>query len=132
MKPTRSDHIVRRQRPPDPLQLELTDWLDLHGVLDLCQHPRTDENLPRLGLIAQTRGNIRHGPDGGIIKSALETDGAERGKAVRNADAKPNVMPPPTPRFRQGSDSVSALRVPSGRLGAPGSRLKGNKRPPAS
>ena len=30
-----ADHIVRRQRPPDPLQLELTDWLDLHGVLDL-------------------------------------------------------------------------------------------------
>ena len=56
--------------------------------------------MPRLGLIAQTRRDVRHGPDGGIIKSALETDGAERGKAVRNADAKPNVMPPPTPRFR--------------------------------
>jgi hypothetical protein len=26
-------------RPPDPLQLELTDWLDLHGLLDLHQHP---------------------------------------------------------------------------------------------
>jgi hypothetical protein len=24
---------------PDPLQLELTDRLDLHGVLDLRQHP---------------------------------------------------------------------------------------------
>ena len=30
-----ADHIVRRQRPPDPLQLELTDGLDLHGILDL-------------------------------------------------------------------------------------------------
>jgi hypothetical protein len=30
-----SDHIVRRQRTPDPLQRELTDRLDLHGVLDL-------------------------------------------------------------------------------------------------
>ena len=28
-------HIIRRQRPPDPLQLELTHWLDLHGVLTL-------------------------------------------------------------------------------------------------
>ena len=24
------------QGPPDPLQRELTDRLDLHGVLDLC------------------------------------------------------------------------------------------------
>ena len=29
-----SNHIIGRQRPPDALQLELTDWLDLHGVLD--------------------------------------------------------------------------------------------------
>jgi hypothetical protein len=28
------ENIVRRQRPPDPLQLELADRLDLHGVLD--------------------------------------------------------------------------------------------------
>src|SRR5262249_18792254 len=28
------NHIVRRQRPPNPLQLELTDWLDLHGILN--------------------------------------------------------------------------------------------------
>ena len=47
-----SNHIVRRQRPPDPLQLELTDWLDLHGVLDLRQHSRADEDLTRLGFIA--------------------------------------------------------------------------------
>ena len=33
-----ADHIVRRQRSPDPLQLELAYWLDLHGVLDLHQH----------------------------------------------------------------------------------------------
>ena len=30
-----TNHIIRRQRPPDPLQLELADRLDLHGVLDL-------------------------------------------------------------------------------------------------
>jgi hypothetical protein len=46
------DHIVRRQRPFDPLQLELTDWLDLHGVLDLCQNPGTDKDLTGFGLLA--------------------------------------------------------------------------------
>ena len=37
-----SQNVVRRQRPPDPLQLELADWLDLHGVLDLRQHSWAD------------------------------------------------------------------------------------------
>ena len=46
------DYIVRRQGPPDPLQLELADRLDLHGVLDLRQHPRTNQDLPRLRFIA--------------------------------------------------------------------------------
>ena len=31
---TYSDHIASRQRPPDPLELELTHWLDLNGILD--------------------------------------------------------------------------------------------------
>ena len=28
-----AEHIRRRQGPPDPLQLELTDRLNLHGIL---------------------------------------------------------------------------------------------------
>ena len=92
-----SDNIVRRQRPPDPLQLELTHRLDLHGILDLRQHPRTDQDLPRLGLIAKPRGDVGNGPDGGIIEAALEADGAKRSKAVRYADAEANVVPEPTP-----------------------------------
>ena len=47
-----SDHIVCRQRPPDPLERELTHRLDLHGILDLHEHPRTDQDLPWLGFIA--------------------------------------------------------------------------------
>jgi hypothetical protein len=44
---------MRRQRPSDPLQLELADWLDLHGILDLRQHAWADEDLPWFGLIAE-------------------------------------------------------------------------------
>ena len=51
-------YIVRRQRPPDPLQLELTDRLDFHGILDLRQHARANENLPRLGFVAEPRGDV--------------------------------------------------------------------------
>jgi hypothetical protein len=78
-----SNYIISRQWPPDPLQLELTHRLDLHGILDLRQHSRANEDLPRPGFIAEARGHVRHRPDGGIVKSALEADGAERGKAVR-------------------------------------------------
>ena len=90
-------HIVSRQRSPDPLQLELTDGLDLHGILDLRQHPRTNQDLPWLRFIAEPRGNIGHRPDSGIVEAALEADGAKRSKAVRYADAEANVVPEPTP-----------------------------------
>ena len=48
----RTVHVVRCQRPPDPLQLKLTNRLDRYGVLDLRQHPRTNQDLPRLRFIA--------------------------------------------------------------------------------
>jgi hypothetical protein len=47
-----ADHIVSRQRPPDPLQLELTDRLNRHGVLNLCQNPSANQDLPGLRFIA--------------------------------------------------------------------------------
>ena len=37
---------------------------------------------------------------------ALKAKGAKRGKVVRNADAKTNIVPPPRSRFRQRSDCV--------------------------
>jgi hypothetical protein len=40
-----AEYGVSRQRPPDPLQCELTHRLDLHGVLDLREHPRTNQTL---------------------------------------------------------------------------------------
>ena len=103
-------HIVRRQRPPDPLQLELAHWLDLHGVLDLHQHSRTDEDLPRLGFVAKPRGDVGNGADGGVVEAALKADGAERSEAVRDADAEANVVPQATPRFGQGSDGVTHFK----------------------
>ena len=92
-----ADHIVRRQRPPDPLQLELTDRLDLHCILNFHEHARTDENLTRLGFVAKPGGDVRYRADGGIVEASFKADGAERGKAVRNPDAEANVVLEPTP-----------------------------------
>jgi hypothetical protein len=47
-----AEYVVRHQRPPDPLQRELTHRLDLYDFFYLREHPRTDEDLPGLGFIA--------------------------------------------------------------------------------
>ena len=95
----RGDHIVRRQRSPYPLERKLTHGLDVHGILDLHQHPRADEDLSWLGLIAEARGDIGHCADGGIVEASFKPDGAERSEAVRNADAEADFMPEAAPRF---------------------------------
>jgi hypothetical protein len=103
-------HVISRQGLSDPLQLELAHGLDRHGVLDLRQHPRTNQDLPSLRLIAKPRGNIRHRPDGGVIEASLEPDGAERGEAVRDANAEANVLSEPTTRSFHGKRHHEAMR----------------------
>jgi hypothetical protein len=53
--------------------------------------------LARLGLIAQPRGDVGYRADSGVVEPTLEADGAERGKAMRNADVETNLVPEPTP-----------------------------------
>jgi hypothetical protein len=72
---------------------ELAHRLNRHGVLDLQQHPKTNEDLSRLGFIAETRGHVRYGPDGGIVETPLMTNRAERSEALRNPDAEANLVP---------------------------------------
>src|SRR5262245_51552220 len=51
-------YIVCRQWPPDPLQLELTNRLDLYGILDLHQHSWADEDLTRLGFVRSREATL--------------------------------------------------------------------------
>src|SRR4029077_10232884 len=88
-----TDHVVRRQGPPDPLQLELTDWLNLHRILNLHQHSRTDEDLTRFGLIAKPRGDVRYRANSGVVEAAFKADSAERSETVRDADAEADLAP---------------------------------------
>src|SRR5262249_18434811 len=88
-------------------QGELTHWLDRHSILDLRKHPRTNQDLPRPCFIAEPRSNIGYRADGSIIEASLETDGAERGKPVCNADTETNVVPPPMPILSQCSNGVT-------------------------
>jgi hypothetical protein len=49
-RPCRSgrNHIVRRQRTPDPLERKLSDRLDNDGTLHCREHSGTDQNWPGL------------------------------------------------------------------------------------
>jgi hypothetical protein len=55
-------------RPSDPRRV-IAHGLDLHGVFDLRQHPRTNEDLPRLRFVAEPRGNIGYRPDGCVVEA---------------------------------------------------------------
>jgi hypothetical protein len=83
------EHIVRRQRSPYPLERKLSNRLYCDGALDLRQHPRTNQDLPWLRFVAKTGGDIGYRPYRGIVEAPLEADGAERGKAVRDAEFRP-------------------------------------------
>ena len=109
-------HIVSRQGPPDPLEHKLTHRLDLHSSLDLHQHSRADEDLTRLCLIAQPRGDVGYRPDGGVVEASLEADGAERREPVRYANTEANVVSQATPRFGQRSNGVTHFKRHEHRL----------------
>jgi hypothetical protein len=77
--------IIRRQGPPDPLQLELTDWLDLHGVLDLHQYSRVgryqaSEKRCRRGTDRRELAGLR---DSGISATLTSKVTASRQKAAQ-------------------------------------------------
>ena len=96
------EHVVRRHRSPDPLERELTNRLDRHGILNRHQHPGADKDLTGLGFVAKARGNIRHCPYRGIVETSFETDGAERGRRTDGGragfhigEARPGGTPSP-------------------------------------
>src|SRR5271170_8278949 len=85
-------YIVCRQWTPDTLERKLAHRLDLHCILNLRQHSGANQDLTRLGFVAKARGDVGYRSDGGIIEAPLEADSAERGKAVRYANAEANVV----------------------------------------
>src|SRR5579863_8634169 len=100
-------YVVRRQRTPNTLEHELTHRLDCDGILNRHQHAGTNKDLPRFGFIAKPRSHIGYRADGGIVEAPFKADGAERGKAVSDADAEANIMSQPTPLLGQRSNNLT-------------------------
>jgi hypothetical protein len=77
----------------EAFQRKLARRLDHRKILHRCLDLPIHEDLPVSGFAAKTGRQIDHRSDGRIVDSPLEADAAERGIAVRNADAEAEVMP---------------------------------------
>ena len=91
------DNIVGGDGSANALEFKLTNRLDGDGVFDRHQNARTNQNLTRLGFVAKPGCDIGHRPDGGIVKTPFETDGAERCMSMRYADTEAEVVAQSTP-----------------------------------
>src|SRR5665213_375486 len=100
----------------DTLERKLAYRLDRNGALNGHQYTGAYEDLPRLGFVTKPRGDIGYCPDRRIIEATLKTNGAERGKSVRNADPETNVMSQTTPLLHQGPNSDTHFESHQNRL----------------
>ena len=63
------EHVVCRQGTSDTFERKLADWLNGHGIFDLRQHSGANQDLTGLGFVAQSRCDVGHRPNGGIVES---------------------------------------------------------------
>src|SRR5262249_54116176 len=82
----RPAHVVNLDRLGEPLQLDIADLLQREQGLDGTCHPLADQDLAVLGLVAETRGDIAHRPDRGVIDPLGKADLAQGGVALRDTD----------------------------------------------
>src|SRR5437899_2750204 len=86
VRPKPSD-LVRRDRPTEPLQIELANESRLDLVLDSSEDPLTDQDLTSRGLGAKPGGEVRHWPERSVVIPTFEANPAER--RVTRLDSDP-------------------------------------------
>ena len=73
-----ANYIVRHQRPSDPFQLEITNRLDLPGVLDLLSTRALIRICPGLGSSNSREATLDTVPMAGIVEASLEAEPLHR------------------------------------------------------
>src|SRR2546425_5285091 len=94
----RTEDVVGRHGSVEALESELADGFDFREVLHRRQHALRDEDLARLRLATEARGEVGHGADRPVVQAPLETDRADRRVALGDADAEVEgvaALPPP-------------------------------------
>src|SRR6516164_7089698 len=97
-------HIVRRHRTADALQVELTHRFDCHGLLNRLPNAWANQDLTGLGFIAKSGRNVGYCSDRGIVEAALKSNRAERRKTMCYAYPESQVVTKITPFLNHSSD----------------------------
>ena len=101
--------------PAEPLQLEIPDRLAGDEVLGPESTRCVTRICPAGRFRAQPRGEVRHAADRGVVEAPLEADPAQRGVALRDADAEAEIVAPAAPALRPARRPGRAWRRPSDR-----------------
>src|SRR5205814_6012375 len=75
-------------RPLESVQLHVAQVLGEDELLDLGEDALRDEDVPRLGEVAQAVGEVGDVADRAVVDASLEADRAHRRVALRDADAE--------------------------------------------
>ena len=86
--------LVSRNGAGEPLQLQLGNRLCLDAVFERRVPTLTQEDLPRCGLVAETRGEVRDPAENPVVVSSLEPDPAERRVADCDSGAETELVAP--------------------------------------
>src|SRR6516165_7014963 len=98
------EHIVRHHRTANALECKLADRFDRYGLINRLPNARADEDLTWLSFIAKPRCDVRDSANGGIIPATFKSNGAERCKAMCDANPEAKVMAKVPPLLNQSAD----------------------------
>ena len=90
-------HIECFHRSAKAFKGEFAGKFYVRQCLDGAEHINIDQNLSILSLIAKSGGKICHFARNRLLEPPLVSDASKRCIAVRNADAKADVVPRMTP-----------------------------------
>ena len=77
-----SQHIVRRRRTADALEVELTHEFDGHGFIDRQHDTGANQDLTWLGFIAKPGSDIRDRANRGLVEPSFKPNSAKGGKSM--------------------------------------------------
>src|SRR6516164_3088522 len=111
-----SQHIVRRHRTADALEVELTHEFDGDGFIDRQHDTGANQDLTWLGFIAKPGSDIRNRANRGVVEPSFESNSAKGRESMRYADPKAKIVTEQTPFLNHCSDSGSHIERHQNRL----------------
>src|SRR4051794_29301620 len=84
---TQARNIESRHRPMETFQRELTHTLSFDDLFDAAEYALRNERLTSFCLCAEARSEAADGTDGAVIETPFESNGTERGVALRDANS---------------------------------------------